>query len=43
MRFYFFGMMASLNAFAIRIFTTVLAGILISSPVAGLRPMRAFR
>src|ERR1017187_10097540 len=35
--------MASLNAFAARRRTTVLALILIASPVAGLRPMRALR
>ena len=42
---YFFlgGTTASLNALAKRNFTTVLAGILIGSPVCGLRPMRAFR
>jgi hypothetical protein len=42
--FYFFfpGTIASLAAFAILIFTTVLAGIFIVAPVAGLRPMRAF-
>ena len=40
--FFFPGTIASLAAFATRIFTTVLAGILIASPVAGLRPMRAF-
>src|SRR5580692_6174212 len=34
---------ASLNAFAARSRTTVLALILIASPVAGLRPMRALR
>src|SRR6202035_4717145 len=34
---------ASLNAFAARNRTTVLALILIASPVAGLRPMRALR
>src|ERR1700733_12577201 len=34
---------ASLNAFAARKRTTVLALILIASPVAGLRPMRALR
>lgn len=33
----------SLAALAIRNLTTVLAGILISSPVAGLRPVRALR
>src|SRR5512136_2644534 len=43
-RFYFFGgTMASLQALATRIFTTVLAGILICSPVAGLNPLRALR
>ena len=36
------GTIASLAAFATRIFTTVLAGILSGSPVAGLRPIRAF-
>jgi len=43
---YFFlppGTMASLAAFATRNFTTTLAGILIASPVAGFRPMRALR
>jgi hypothetical protein len=41
---YFFpGTITSLAAFAILIFTTVLAGILIVAPVAGFRPMRAFR
>src|SRR6266849_4412639 len=35
--------MASLNAFAARKRTTVLALILIASPVCGLRPMRALR
>src|SRR5207249_3335464 len=43
--YYFFGApprMASFAAFATRNFRTVFAGILISSPVAGLRPMRAF-
>src|SRR5580693_3931302 len=35
--------MASLNALAARRRTTVLALILIASPVAGLRPMRALR
>jgi hypothetical protein len=34
---------ASFIPFAGAIFTTVFAGILIASPVAGLRPMRAFR
>ena len=34
---------ASLHALAMRNFTTFLAGILIASPVAGFRPMRAFR
>jgi len=37
------GTTASFAAFAIRNFTTVLAGILISAPVCGFRPMRAFR
>jgi len=37
------GAMASLAAFATRNFTTVLAGILMASPVCGLRPMRALR
>ena len=40
---YFGGMTASLKALAMRIFTTVLAGILISSPVAGFLPILAFR
>src|SRR3954468_7656478 len=40
---YFFGAMASFAAFATRNFTTVLAAILIGSPVCGLRPMRALR
>ena len=35
--------MASLAALATRNFTTFLAGILIAAPVAGLRPIRAFR
>ena len=35
--------MASFAAFATRNLTTFLAGILIDSPVAGLRPMRALR
>ena len=37
------GRTASFNCFAMRALTTVFAGILIASPVAGLRPMRAFR
>ena len=39
---YFFlgGATASLNAFARRVFTTVLAGIWMASPVWGLRPVR---
>src|SRR5581483_9183207 len=37
------GTIASLQAFATRNLTTVLAGILISAPVAGLRPLRALR
>jgi hypothetical protein len=40
---YFLGRTASLKAFATRIFTTVFAGILIGSPVAGFRPIRALR
>lgn len=42
---YFFleGKTESLAALATRNFTTCLAGILIASPVAGLRPIRAFR
>ena len=40
---YLRGRTESFNCFAIRALTTVLAGILIASPVAGLRPMRAFR
>ena len=40
---YFFlgGTMASFTALATRNLTTFLAGILMASPVAGLRPMRA--
>src|SRR6202158_4127094 len=43
--FYFFlgGTIASLTALDTRNFTTFLAGILMASPVAGLRPMRALR
>jgi hypothetical protein len=37
------GTIASLQALATRIFTTVLAGILIGSPVAGFLPTRALR
>src|SRR6202163_5100150 len=42
---YFFlgGTIESFTAFATRNFTTFLAGILIGSPVAGLRPIRALR
>src|SRR5262249_23727610 len=40
---YFLVRTLSLAALAIRNLTTVLAGILIASPVAGFRPMRAFR
>ena len=40
---YFFGRTVSFSCFAIRALTTVFAGILMASPVAGLRPMRAFR
>src|SRR5437868_5484202 len=39
----FLGAIASFAALATRNFTTVLALILIGSPVCGLRPMRAFR
>jgi hypothetical protein len=41
--FPFAGTIASLHALAIRIFTTVFAGILIASPVAGYLPFLAFR
>src|SRR2546422_10948894 len=41
--FAFGGTILSLAALATRNLTTVLAGILIASPVAGLRPMRALR
>ena len=40
---YFRGRTASFNCLTMRALTTVLAGILMGSPVAGLRPMRAFR
>ena len=40
---YLRGRTASFNCFAMRALTTVLAGILIGSPVAGLRPSRALR
>jgi hypothetical protein len=40
---YFLGSTASFSCLAIRAFTTVFAGILIASPVAGLRPIRALR
>ena len=40
---YLRGRTGSLSCLAIRAFTTVFAGILIASPVAGFRPMRAFR
>ena len=40
---HFLGVMASLAALAMRNLSTFLAGILIDSPVAGLRPMRALR
>src|SRR5690242_5919119 len=40
---YFLGAITSFTALATRNFTTVLAGILIGSPVCGLRPMRALR
>ena len=42
-RLYLRGSTASLSCFAMRAFTTVFAGILIASPVAGLRPIRALR
>src|SRR5271165_7681395 len=41
--FFFGGTIASFTALATRNFTTFLAGILIASPVAGLRPTRALR
>src|SRR5450759_688990 len=41
--FFFGGTIASFTAFATRNFTTFLAGILIASPVAGLRPVLALR
>src|SRR5688572_8812890 len=40
---YLRGRTASFNCLAIRALTTVLAGILMASPVAGLRPIRALR
>ena len=40
---YFLPRIESLAAFATRNFRTFLAGILMVSPVAGLRPVRAFR
>src|SRR5262249_2593044 len=40
---YFFGAITSLTALATRNFTTVLAAILMGSPVWGFRPIRAFR
>ena len=40
---YLRGRTASFSCLAMRALTTVLAGILIASPVAGLRPMRALR
>src|SRR5262249_50799832 len=42
-RSYFLGAMVSFTALATRNFTTVLAAILMGSPVWGFRPMRAFR
>src|SRR2546430_17090326 len=39
----YFPSTATLQAFATRDFTTRLAGILMGSPVCGLRPIRAFR
>src|ERR1035438_5302047 len=41
--FFFGGTIASFAALAARNFTTILEGILIASPDAGLRPMRALR
>src|ERR1039457_6037949 len=41
--FFFGGTIASFAAFATRNFTTILEGILIASPDAGLRPMRGLR
>jgi hypothetical protein len=43
MKAYFLGAIASFAALATRNFTTVFAGILMASPVCGLRPMRALR
>src|SRR5712692_2618305 len=43
LHFFLGGTMESFTALAMRNFTTFLAGILIASPVAGLRPMRALR
>src|SRR5690348_16603819 len=40
---YFLGAITSFTALATRNFTTVLAAILMGSPVCGLRPIRAFR
>jgi hypothetical protein len=40
--YFFGGTMASLKDLAGLIFTTVFAGILMGSPVAGFRPVRAF-
>jgi hypothetical protein len=40
---YLRGSTASFSCLAMRAFTTVLAGILMASPVAGLRPIRALR
>ena len=40
---YFRGRTESLSCLAMRALTTVFAGILIASPVAGLRPIRALR
>ena len=42
-RTYFRGSTASFSCLAMRALTTVLAGILMASPVAGLRPIRALR
>jgi hypothetical protein len=41
--YFFGGTIAPLQALATRIFTTVLAGMLICSPVAGFLPTRALR
>lgn len=43
LRCYLRGRTASFSCFAMRALTTVFAGILIASPVAGFRPIRALR